>query len=331
MTGPGKRHSHGAHDASQQPTGHAHHHAHHHGGHHHHMPAGQQNRAFLISILLNVTFVIIEFVFGIMAHSTALIADAGHNLSDVLGLVLAWGASLLGQRRAGTRYTWGLGSASILAALTNAVLLIAACGAIAWEAVSRITEAPPVAGLTVSIVAGVGVVINGISAWLLMSGTKGDINMRGAFLHMLADAAVSFGVVIVGIGILLTQWYWLDPAVTLAIVVAILWASWGLLRESLRLSLNAVPAGIDLDAVNAYLENLPGVTEVQDLHVWAVSTTQTALAAHIIMPAARPDDTFLDVTCLELKERFGIDHSTLQVMRSSSAPACALNRQGPLD
>lgn len=315
MTGSTPQHTH----PSLDRPAHAAHHA------HHHIAPGTHNRTFLLVILLNIGFVIVEVVFGIIAHSTALIADAGHNLSDVLGLVLAWGANLLGQRRAEARYTWGLGGATILAALANAILLVAASGAIAWEAIARMTSTAPVAGLTVSIVAAVGVVINGLSAWLLLAGSKDDLNLRGAFLHMVADAAVSLGVVAAGIGIIMTQWYWLDPAISVVIVGAILWATWGLLRESVRLSMNAVPAGIDLDAVEDYLASLPGVTSVQDLHVWGISTTQSALTARLIMPDTPSSDQFLEDISLALRERFHIDHATLQVMRMRSASDCTLD------
>lgn len=309
-------------------TGHSHSHSHGSHGHQHgghaHLPRNGHGRAFLVSILLNIGFVLIEFVYGILAHSTALLADAGHNLSDVLGLVLAWTASILGQQRATGRYTWGMGSASILAALANAVLLIAACGAIAWEAIERLSNPAPVAGLTVSIVAAIGVAVNGISAWLLMAGSKDDLNLRGAFLHMVADAAVSFGVVAAGLVIMKTQWVWLDPAVSLGIVIVILLATWGLLREAVYLSMNAVPAAINLQAVETYLAQLPGVEQVEDLHVWGISTTQTALTVRLIMPGSVANDAFLQEVVFHLKSHFRIDHATVQIMRSGSMPACAL-------
>jgi cobalt-zinc-cadmium efflux system protein len=303
-------------------TDHHHDHAH---GHHHHAPpaAGDHSRAFLIAILLNVGFVAVEFSYGLIADSTALMADAGHNLSDVLGLGLAWIAAVLTRKRPEGRYTYGLRGTSILAALGNSMLLLVACGGIAWEAVHRLTAPTPVGGLTVSVVAGVGIAVNVFSAWLFMAGSKSDLNLRGAYLHMAADALVSLAVVAGGLTMLYTGWYWVDPVLSLAIVAVILVSSFGLLRDALRLSLNAVPNHIALDEVHAYLAALPGVASVHDLHVWGMSTTETALTAHLLMPDGHPDDTFFAEVATELDHRFGIKHSTLQVGREQQL-RCAL-------
>jgi cobalt-zinc-cadmium efflux system protein len=301
-----------------------HHHGHAH-GHHHHAPpaAGDHSRAFLIAILLNVGFVAVEFGYGLIADSTALMADAGHNLSDVLGLVLAWMAAVLTRKRPEGRYTYGLRGTSILAALGNSMLLLVACGGIAWEAVHRLTAPTPVGGLTVSVVAGVGIAVNAFSAWLFMAGSKSDLNLRGAYLHMAADALVSLAVVAGGLTMLYTGWYWVDPVLSLAIVAIILASSFGLLRDALRLSLNAVPSHIALDEVHAFLAALPGVASVHDLHVWGMSTTETALTAHLLMPGGHPDDGFFAEVASELEHRFGIKHSTLQVGREQQL-RCAL-------
>ena len=294
-------------------------------GHHHHAPpaAGDHSRAFLIAILLNVGFVAVEFTYGLIAHSTALMADAGHNLSDVLGLMLAWGAAVLTRKQPEGRYTYGLRGTSILAALGNSMLLLLACGGIAWEALQRLTAPAPVGGMTVSVVAGVGIAINAFSAWLFMAGSKSDMNLRGAYLHMAADALVSLAVVAGGVIMLYTDWYWVDPLLSLAIVAVILVSSFGLLRDALRLSLGAVPATIVLDDVHAYLAALPGVASVHDLHVWGMSTTEAALTAHLRMPGGQPDDAFFVDVAEELEHRFGIQHSTLQVVRDQQL-RCAL-------
>jgi len=279
---------------------------------HSHAPANF-DRAFAIGITLNIGFVVIEAAYGFIANSMALLADAGHNLSDVLGLVIAWGASMLAKRPPSGRYTYGLRSTSILAALLNAVLLLVATGGIAWEAVQRFAEPAPVAGLTVIVVAAIGIVINGITAWLFASGRKGDINIKGAFLHMAADAAVSAGVVVAGAAILLTGWGWVDPAVSLVIAAIIVWGTWGLFRESIAMTLNAVPSAIDAANVKSYLAALPGVAQVHDLHIWSMSTTETALTAHLVMPAGAPGDSFLMKVAEEMAERFAIGHTTIQI------------------
>jgi len=303
----------------------AHHHNHQHSeGHHHHPAPNNQGRTFVITILLNMTYVAVEFAYGFLTNSTALIADAGHNVSDVLGLLLAWGAVILSRKQPSKRYTYGLRSTSILAALANAMLLLVACGAIAWEAVHRFSQPPAVPGLIISIVAAIGIVINGLSALLLMKGSKGDLNIRGAYLHMAADTAVSLAVVIAGLVMLYTGWYWLDPTISLVIVVVILIGTWGLLRESLQLALSAVPAQIDVPAIDAYLCQLEGVTEIHDLHIWGLSTTENALTVHLVMPNGHPGDSLLDEIVQTLKERYSVHHSTLQIELGTTEHACSL-------
>jgi cobalt-zinc-cadmium efflux system protein len=299
-----------------------HDHDHRHGAGHVHTPASF-GMAFAIGIGLNVTFVAVEFVFGALANSVSLLADAGHNLSDVLGLVIAWIASVLVKRPPSSRYTYGLRSSSILAALFNAVFLLVAVGAIAWEAILRLFHPEPVASGTVMVVAAVGILINGGTAWLFASGRKGDLNIRGAFLHMIADAAVSAGVVVAGLVILYTGWVWLDPLTSLVIVGVIVWGTWGLLRDSLAMSVNAVPSTIDPQAVRRYLETCAGVSAVHDLHIWSMSTTESALTAHLVFPAGHPGDGFLMRAATELRHRFGIGHTTLQIEISEES-ACHL-------
>jgi cobalt-zinc-cadmium efflux system protein len=312
------------HDHHDHDHNHGHDHGHGHGHHHHHGP-GDNLRAFAISVALNAGFVVVEFIYGFIANSTALMADAGHNLSDVLGLLLAWGAMVLAKSKPNRRYTYGLRSSSILAALANALLLMVACGAIAWEAVMRFSHPPAVAGLTVSVVAGVGVLVNGFSAWLFMAGRKDDINVRGAYLHMAADAAISLGVVISGLVVMWTGWTWLDPAASLAIVVVIVIGTWSLLRESTQLVLAAVPANIDAVKVRTFLSQRPGVSEVHDLHIWAMSTTEAALTAHIVMPGGYPGDAAIDALVEELRHDFGIHHCTLQVEEGTTDHGCVLH------
>lgn len=295
------------------------------GGHHHPAPT-DFSKAFAVAITLNLLFVVIEFWYGFQSNSTALMADAGHNLSDVLGLLLAWGATVLGKTRPNGRYTYGLRSSSILAAMGNATLLLVACGAIAWEAVRRFSEPPEVAGLSVAIVAGIGILINGLSALLFLSGSKDDLNIRGAFLHMATDALVSLGVVIGGITIFYTRSNWIDPLISLAIVAIILIGTWGLLRDSVRLSLNAVPAHIDLQAVAQFLKTQPGVIEVTDLHVWGMSTTENALTAHLLMPLAPSNDVFLATLAEQLESRFSIHHCTVEIRQQATLPNCSLDR-----
>ena len=312
-------------------THHRHNHSYAHAGHSHsecrHHPSDSKNqgRAFAFAIVLNTVFVMTEFSYGFIANSTALMADAGHNLSDVLGLLLAWGAAILSRKAPNERYTYGLRSTSIMAAVANAMFLLVASGAIAWEAIHRFSQPPLVAGLTVTLVAGIGIVINGLSAWLFIKGSKGDLNIRGAYLHMAADTAVSLGVALAGIAMLYTGWYWLDPAISLVIVAVIVISTWGLLRESVQLALLAVPAHIDVTALEIYLRQCHGVTDIHDLHIWGMSTTENALTAHLVMPAGYPGDAFLDAIVETLNERFSIQHCTLQVEQGTTNHACALH------
>lgn len=263
-------------------------------------------------MILNLGFVAVEGAYGVWTNSTALLADAGHNLSDVLGLALAGGAAWLATLAGGAHRTYGYGKAPVLAALGNALLLVFACGAIVWEAVRRLAAPEPVAPEAVMIVAAVGVLINGATAMLFMSGRKHDVNVRGAFLHMVGDAAVSVGVIAAGAAIMLTGRSWIDPAVSLVIVVVIGLSTWGLLRESLDMAMDVAPDGVDIAAVRRLLEQRPGVAEVHDLHVWNMSTTETALTAHLVRPAGG-DAAFLTETRSALHDAFGLHHVTLQV------------------
>ena len=280
-------------------------------------------RAFAIGVSLNLTYVVVQAVYGILANSVALLADAAHNLSDVLGLVVAWGASVLVRRLPSQRFTYGLRKSSVLAALANAGFLLLVTGGIAWEALQRFLHPAPVEGVTVVWVAVVGILINGGTALLFFSGRKHDLNVRGAFLHMAADTVVSLGVVLAGLGIIYTGWLWLDPVVSLVISVVIVVGTWGLLRDSVRMSLDAVPQGIDMAEVRSYLSGLAGVDEVHDLHVWSMSTTETALTVHLVMPGGHPGDAFVAQVCNDLHVRFGISHATTQVETDPSHP-CAL-------
>ena len=286
--------------------------AHHHSHGHSHAPA-DFGRAFAIGTVLNLGFVAVEAGYGIAAQSVALLADAGHNLSDVAGLLIAWGAATLAKRPASTRFTYGLGSSSILAALANAMLLFVAVGAIAWEAVGRLADPPAVDAGVVVWVAAAGILVNGATALLFMRGRHGDLNVRGAFLHMVADALVSAGVVVAGLLILATGAAWIDPLVSLMIVAVILWSSWGLFRDALGMAMHAVPPGIDPRAVRAMLGALPGVTRVHDLHIWPISTTRVALTAHLVMPGGHPGDAFLDDLQHRLAHDFGVSHATVQI------------------
>lgn len=303
-------HDHDDHDRVRRAGGHKHGaHGHHHGHDH----GGDFSRAFAIGAGLNLAFVFAEFGAGLFTHSLALMADAGHNLSDVLGLVLAWGAAALAKRVPTERRTYGLRKATVLASLANGGLLLLAVGAIAWEAIRRFADPQPIDTGPVMIVAAIGIVINGITAWLFMSGAKEDLNVRGAFLHMASDAVVSAGVVVSALVMGMTGWLWIDPAVSLVIVAVILVGTWGLLRESLDLSLDAVPPHIDSEAVRDWLCQLPGVAGVHDLHIWAMSTTESALTVHVVRPANDDGDAFLLAAESGLHERFGIGHATLQV------------------
>ena len=269
-------------------------------------------KAFAIGATLNFAFVILEVAFGFFAHSLALIADAGHNLSDVLGLLLAWGAAALSRRAPTEKRTYGWKSSSILAALFNGILLLVSVGAIAWEAVRRLHNPPNVAGQTIIWVAAIAIVINSATALMFFSGRKHDLNIRGAFLHMAADAAVSLGVVIAGWAILVTGLRWIDPAVSLVIAAVIVWGTWSLLRDSINLALHGVPQGIEIASVRAYLASLPHVTAVHDLHIWPMSTTETALTAHLVRDVDDCDCSLLDKAARDLLVEFQIHHTTLQ-------------------
>ncbi|HEY8651251.1 MAG TPA: cation diffusion facilitator family transporter [Chthoniobacterales bacterium] len=278
-------------------------------------------RAFAVGILLNGGFIIAEVLFGLVSHSLTLLADAGHNLGDVMGLLLAWTATNLSQREATERYTYGLRRSSVLAALFNAILLLVSVGAIAWEAIRRLSQAPRVEGMTIVWVAAAGIVVNAVTAWMFLRGRKRDLNVRAAFVHMAADAAVSAGVVVAGLAIFWTGWQLLDPITSLAIVIVILFSTWGLLRDSITLALDAVPEGIDPTAVKDYLCALPEIAEIHHLHVWGLSTTECACTAHLVKHEPNLDDKLLQRIAAQLHDRFGIEHSTIQ-FESSRGPAC---------
>jgi cobalt-zinc-cadmium efflux system protein len=295
-----------------------------HAGHDHdHGPAPRDfGSAFAFGTVLNLGFVVIEAVSGYLAGSMALIADAGHNLSDVLGLILAWGAALLKKRPPSERYTYGYRSTSILAALVNAMVLLIAVGAIAVEALRRLMEPAPVESGVVMAVAAVGIVVNGLTAWLFTGGHQHDLNVKGAYLHMLADTVVSAGVVLAGLTILATGWNWIDPAVSLVIAGVIVAGTWGLLTKSASMALHGVPPGIDPAAVRRALEALPGVAKIHDLHIWPMSTTETALTCHLVMPGGCPGDAFIHHVCEEMAHGFGIGHTTIQVERGDGHACC---------
>jgi cobalt-zinc-cadmium efflux system protein len=306
---------------------HDHHsHAHGHGHAHSHAPA-DFGRAFAIGTALNLAFVVVEAAAGFLTDSMALMADAGHNLSDVLGLLIAWGGAELAKRPASKRFTYGLRGSSILAALANALLLLVAVGAITLEAVQRLAAPPPVEAPVVIAVAAAGIVINLGTAMLFFRGRKGDVNIRGAYLHMAADAGVSAAVVVGGIAILLTGALWIDPVLSLLVVAVILWGTWGLATESLVMALHAVPRGIDAEEVERALAALPGVTRVHDLHIWPMSTTEAALTAHLVMPAGHPGDAFLVGLQHRLAHDFRIDHTTVQIELGDGAE-CRLHGNG---
>lgn len=283
-----------------------------HGGNHRHATS-EYNHILALAVALNLGFAAIQGLFGFLADSLALLADAGHNLSDVLGLLLAWGGAVLTQRRPSYHRTYGLKKSSVMAALVNAMMVLVAVGAIAWEAVRRFSDPQPVAETTVIVVAGIGAVVNAATALLFMSARRHDLNMRGAFLHMVADAAVSLGVVASTLLLKATGWLWLDPAMSLLIVLVIAVGTWGLLRESLNMALDAVPSGVDRQAVESYLAALPGVSAIHDVHIWAMSTTETALTVHLVRPGAGTDDGFLAAVSKTLHERFAIAHATFQI------------------
>lgn len=292
-------------------------------GHDHHHAPASFNRAFGIGIGLNIAFAAIEAFYGWKIDSLALLADAGHNFSDVIGLVLAWGGALAGRLRPDARHTYGWKRASILAAFINALLLLVAMGSLAWEAVHRLQAPQTVEGVTIIVVAGIGIVVNSVTALLFLRGRKNDLNIRGALLHMAADAVVSAGVVVAGGLALRFGWTWLDPVVSLLIAAVIVIGTWNLFRQSLHLLFDGVPEGVDLHAVQTLLESLPGVDRVHDLHVWAMGTSETAMTAHLVMPQGHADDAFLKSATEQLHERFDIEHVTIQVVRVPFTPGCA--------
>jgi cobalt-zinc-cadmium efflux system protein len=293
--------------------------------HHRHRPGEQDfGRAFAIGIALNMFYVGGEAVAGILSGSLALLADSGHNLGDVLGLALSWGAALLSRRQPSRRFTYGLRSSSILAALANAIILLVVTGGIAWEALWRITHPAPVASAVVIWVAAAGILVNGVTALLFASGTPRDLNLKSAFLHMAADTLVTGGVVATGIAIALTGWLWLDPVTSLLISAAIVLGTWSLVRSAVGLALNAVPEGIDAAAVRKYLLDTPGVTGLHDLHIWGMSTTETALTCHLVIPGGHPGDAVLNGVAQQLRYRFGIHHATIQLELADTEEVCVL-------
>jgi len=298
-------------------------HDHHHHCDHHHAPT-DFGRAFLIGIALNAAFVAAEIFWGLKANSLALLADAGHNISDVLGLALAWSATVLSRRQPFGRFTYGLRGSSIIAATTNAVILLLVVGAIGWESVLRLAHPEPAAGIVMMAVAAFGVIINGVTAFLFMSGRKDNLNVRGAFLHMAGDAAISLGVVVSGAIILKTGWLWLDPLASLGISILIVLGTLGLLKESVSMSLHAVPKSIDAAEVKNFLRNWPGVKEVHDLHIWAISTTEIACTVHLIMTGGHPGDACVKDIAHRLEHDFKISHTTIQIELGDSGQTCPL-------
>ncbi|MED4934446.1 cation diffusion facilitator family transporter [Heyndrickxia coagulans] len=286
--------------------------------HHHHEPA-QYGKVFAAGIGLNVLFVAVEAIYGFFSDSLSLLADAGHNLSDVLGLIISWAAVWLGKKLPTKKRTYGFKKSSVIAALLNAIILLIAIGAIFVEAVQRFAHPEPVAGKTVMAVAVIGIIINTITALLFMSGRKTDLNIRGAFLHMAADALVSLGVVIAGAIMLFTGWEWVDPVTSILIAVVIFAGTWGLLRESADLSLDAVPAGVDAGAIKTYLEQIPTVLNVHDLHIWGMSTTETILTVHIVRSQIEDNDQLLEKLEKDLHDKFGIEHATIQIEKGTYA------------
>lgn len=307
------------HQSHDEHRGHVHAHGHGQG----HAPKDFGN-AFLIGVLLNTGFVVTEAVYGVLSHSLALLADAGHNLSDVLGLLLAWGASILVKKAPTQRFTYGLRSTSILAALANASLLLLVTGGIAWEAILRFRHPDAVESKTVIVVAAIGVAINLATALLFMSGRKGDLNVRAAFAHMMGDAAIAVGVVAAGVTIMYTGWHWLDPLTSLVIALLVVFGTWGLLRDSVNLALHAVPEGIDTVKVQEYLRSVGGCTELHDLHIWALSTSESALTAHLVFPGGYPGDNKRNEIATELREHFAIHHATIQMETGDGDHPCEL-------
>lgn len=325
-------HPHHKHDHDHEPHDHGHKHDHHdhghhhghdhgHGGHHHHAPTSFGTR-FLIAAAANAAFIIAEVIYGFRANSLALLADAGHNFSDAIGLILAWGAWWLAKASPRPSFTYGYRGASIVAALLNAILLLVAVGGIVFEAVDRFMHLQAVESTTVMWVAAGGIVVNGLTAWLFAGG-QSDLNIRAAFTHLLADAAISAAVVVSGLVMAFTHWLWLDPALSLVVSAVIVWGTWGLLRDSARLALQGVPRGVDYKGVHAHVAALPGVKDVHDLHIWGMSTTEVAMTAHLLMPEGHPGDAFLHGLCGTMKEKFGIGHVTVQIEVGDAEP-CGL-------
>ena len=294
------------HDEGHEHAGHAH--------GHQHVPVDFSGR-FVLGIALNVGFVAAEAVIGLLSHSLSLLADAGHNLSDVLGLVLSWVALVLSRRTPSARHTYGWRRSSILAALLNALLLLVALGAIVWEAIQRIRRPEPIQGWTIALVSLVGIIVNGGTALLFLAGSREDINVRSAFMHMAADAVTSLGVVLAGLIIVFTNWYLLDPIVSLLLAAVVFWGTWNLLHEALEMSLDAVPSNIDPESVRSFLQSWPGVQSVHDLHIWSLSTTEAALTAHLVMPEHNCDDEVVLAIGKALGEKFTIKHPTFQIER----------------
>jgi cobalt-zinc-cadmium efflux system protein len=315
---------------SKDAHGHHHHedhhgHAHHAHGHHHRELSEGKGKAFAIGIGLNLAFVLVEVGAGLFAHSLALLADAGHNFGDVLGLGLAWGAATLAQRKPSTRRTYGLRRTTIVASVTNAVTLLFITGGLAWESVRRLFDPTVVASKVVIAVALAGAVLNLLAALPFLRQRGSDLNIKSAFTHLAADAALSLGVAVAGVVVLFTGWSWVDPATSIVLAITILVGTWSLMRGSLDLMLDAVPEGIDPDAVRRFLGELPGVVQIHDLHIWAMSTTETALTAHLVMPSAAREPTFLAEACKAIHEHFGIDHATLQVDPMEAPHPCKLS------
>jgi cobalt-zinc-cadmium efflux system protein len=309
-------HQHGHHHDHSHEHGHGHDHGRGHGhGHGHSHAPSTFGTAFAIATLLNIALVVIQVTYGVLAHSMALLADAGHNAGDVLALVLAWGSHAVSRQHPTERYTYGFRSTSIMAALINATILLVVTGAIAWAAIERLLAPQPVASVTVMVVAALAIVLNGAAAAILARGNRDDLNVYGAFLHLAADAAVSAGVVVAGLIILVTGWLWVDPIASLVISAVIVWSTWGVLRDAAKMSLQGVPPRIDPGAVRVYLQSLPAVSEVHDLHIWPMSTTETALTCHLVMPDGYPEDDFLDAVYVGLQQHFGIEHPTIQIER----------------
>lgn len=289
---------------------------------HHHEIDGNINNKFKIGILLNIIFVAVEFLMGVLTNSLALIADAGHNLSDVLSLLIAWGASYLVLKKPSNKFTYGLKKSSILAAQLNSFILLAAVGIIIWEAIERISSPSFVNGSTLIIVAGIGVIVNGLTAYLFHSGKDNDLNIKGAYLHMFADTIISVGVVVSGVIILLTGQNWIDPVISIIIALVIFWSTWKLLQEATRLSLDAVPESINIESVRKYFKELDDVHDYHDLHVWALSTTENALTVHIVIDDSLSNDKVLEKINNDLAEKFGNLHTTIQIEQRECSFGC---------